>query len=46
MDQSVVAGIGNVYRAELLFRHGLDPHLPGRDATRRRCARRGTTWCA
>jgi len=32
MDQSVVAGIGNVYRAELLFRHGLDPHLPGRDA--------------
>ncbi|WP_299057420.1 DNA-formamidopyrimidine glycosylase family protein [uncultured Nocardioides sp.] len=32
MDQSVVAGIGNVYRAEILFRHGLDPHLPGREA--------------
>ena len=32
LDQSVVAGIGNVYRAELLFRHGLNPHLPGRDA--------------
>ncbi len=30
MDQQVIAGIGNVYRAELLFRHGLDPHLPGR----------------
>lgn len=30
MDQSVVAGIGNVYRAEVLFRHGLDPHMPGR----------------
>lgn len=30
MDQSVVAGIGNVYRAELLFRHRLDPFRPGR----------------
>lgn len=30
MDQSVVSGIGNVYRAELLFRAGLDPHTPGR----------------
>jgi endonuclease VIII len=29
MDQSVVAGIGNVYRAELLFRHRLDPMRPG-----------------
>ena len=31
MDQSVVAGIGNVYRAEILFRARLNPHLPGRD---------------
>lgn len=31
MDQTVVSGIGNVYRAELLFRAGLDPHTPGRD---------------
>lgn len=30
MDQSVVSGIGNVYRAELLFRAGVDPHTPGR----------------
>lgn len=30
MDQAVVSGIGNVYRAELLFRAGLDPHTPGR----------------
>jgi endonuclease-8 len=30
MDQSVVAGIGNVYRAELLFRARLDPHTPGK----------------
>jgi endonuclease VIII len=31
MDQSVVSGIGNVYRAELLFRARLDPHKPGKD---------------
>ncbi|OBK77731.1 DNA-formamidopyrimidine glycosylase family protein [Mycobacterium sp. 1164985.4] len=29
MDQSVIAGVGNVYRNELLFRHGVDPHRPG-----------------
>lgn len=28
MNQSVVAGIGNVYRAEILFRHRLDPFTP------------------
>ncbi len=31
MDQSVLAGVGNVYRAELLFRHRLSPFRPGRD---------------
>jgi len=31
MDQSVVSGIGNVYRAELLFRARLDPFRPGRE---------------
>jgi endonuclease VIII len=30
MDQQVVAGIGNVYRAELLYRHRIDPFRPGR----------------
>lgn len=30
MDQSVVSGIGNVYRAELLFRAGLNPYAPGK----------------
>jgi endonuclease VIII len=30
MDQRVIAGIGNVYRAELLYRHRVDPFLPGR----------------
>lgn len=31
MDQSVVSGIGNVYRAEMLYRARLNPHTPGRD---------------
>lgn len=30
MDQSVVAGIGNVYRAEVLFVNGVHPLTPGR----------------
>ena len=34
MDQSVLAGVGNVYRAEVLFRTGLDPFRPGRDLVR------------
>lgn len=29
MDQSVLAGIGNVYRAELLFRARQNPYTPG-----------------
>jgi endonuclease-8 len=29
MDQQVLAGVGNVYRAELLFRHGISPQRPG-----------------
>jgi endonuclease VIII len=31
MDQSVVAGVGNIYRAEALFRAGVDPLRPGRE---------------
>jgi formamidopyrimidine-DNA glycosylase len=31
MQQEVVAGVGNVYRAEVLFRHRLDPWMPGRE---------------
>ncbi|MET9646026.1 Fpg/Nei family DNA glycosylase [Streptomyces syringium] len=34
MDQKVIAGVGNVYRAEVLFRHGVDPYRPGRELTR------------
>ncbi|WP_019634592.1 Fpg/Nei family DNA glycosylase [Actinomadura atramentaria] len=30
MDQSVVAGPGNIYRAEVLFRQGVHPDVPGR----------------
>ena len=29
MDQSVIAGVGNVYRSELLYRHRIDPYRPG-----------------
>ncbi|MDR6793100.1 endonuclease-8/formamidopyrimidine-DNA glycosylase [Pseudarthrobacter oxydans] len=29
MDQKIIAGVGNVYRAEVLFRRRLDPWLPG-----------------
>ena len=29
MDQSVIGGIGNIYRAELLFRAGLSPFRAG-----------------
>lgn len=34
MDQTVLAGVGNVYRAEVLFRHRLDPMRPGRTLRR------------
>ena len=39
MDQSVLAGVGNVYRAEVLFRHGVSPCRPGRDVD-------ADTWAA
>ena len=39
MDQGVLAGIGNVYRCEVLFRHRVDPFRPG-------CEIRPTTWRA
>ena len=41
MDQSVVAGIGNVYRAELLHRHRVDPFRPGASL---RAARWSEMW--
>jgi endonuclease-8 len=39
MDQTVLAGVGNVYRCEVLFRHRVDPFQPGRQI-------RPTTWLA
>ena len=35
MDQTVLAGVGNVYRAELLFRHRVDPYRRGNALTRK-----------
>jgi endonuclease-8 len=29
MNQQVFAGVGNIYRAEVLFRHGISPYRPG-----------------
>lgn len=34
MNQKIVSGVGNVYRAEVLFRHGIDPGRAGRDLGR------------
>lgn len=34
MDQKVIAGVGNVYRAEVLFRQRINPLLPGNSLTR------------
>ena len=35
MDQAVVAGVGNVYRCEILYRHRLNPFTEGRLLRRR-----------
>jgi DNA-formamidopyrimidine glycosylase len=34
MDQAIVAGVGNVYRAEILFRHRIHPLRPGKTLRR------------
>lgn len=34
MDQTVVAGVGNIYRCEVLWRHRLHPLRPGRSLKR------------
>ncbi len=36
MDQSVLSGVGNVFRAEILFRARLNPRVPGTKVTKRR----------
>lgn len=44
MDQSVVSGIGNVYRAELLFRQRIDPYKPGKKITVRQAKALWQDW--
>ncbi len=39
LDQAVIAGVGNVYRCEVLFRSRVDPLRPGRQVRR-------STWSA
>lgn len=34
MDQKLFAGVGNIYRAEVLFRQGVHPALPGNQLSR------------
>ena len=34
LDQKVIAGLGNIYRAELLFEHRIDPLTPARSLKR------------
>jgi endonuclease-8/formamidopyrimidine-DNA glycosylase len=34
MDQKVFAGVGNIFRAETLFRLGIDPYLPASELPR------------
>lgn len=46
MDQSVIAGIGNVYRAEMLFRAGLDPHTPANTLKRGQLEALWQDWAA
>jgi endonuclease-8 len=36
MDQSVLSGVGNVFRAEILFRARLNPLVPGNKVSKRR----------
>ena len=44
MDQNAVAGIGNIYRAELLFRAGIDPYAPAGSLSREQLAALWRDW--
>ena len=39
MDSHVVAGVGNIYANEALFRSGIDPRTPAQRVSRARCDR-------
>lgn len=45
MDQSVVAGVGNIYRAEGLFLVGISPFRPGSRVSVARLGRLWETFC-
>jgi endonuclease-8 len=34
LEQSIVAGIGNIFRAEILFEIGMDPNTPGKELSK------------
>ena len=42
MDSHVVAGVGNIYANEALFRAGIDPRTPAQRVSRARCDRLAT----
>lgn len=44
MNQKIVSGIGNVYRAELLFRHRVDPFVPARSLSAEQLGRLWDDW--
>lgn len=44
MDQSIVAGIGNVYRAELLFRARLNPYTPAKELSEAKLRQLWDDW--
>ena len=39
LDQKVLAGVGNIYAAEALWRAGIDPRVSAKSLTSRRCER-------
>lgn len=45
MDQSMIAGIGNIYRAEMLFRAGIDPYTRTVDLDEAELRTLWDDWC-
>lgn len=39
LDQKVLAGVGNIYAAEALWRAGIDPRVAAKSLSRKRCER-------
>ncbi|MGO1440209.1 MAG: Fpg/Nei family DNA glycosylase [Brevibacterium yomogidense] len=45
MDQAMIAGIGNIYRAEMLFRAGIDPYTRTIDLEESQLRALWDDWC-